>query len=463
MRRRDVFAKRGLLAMRADMWGLAFEVETERPSYDLVGNAAIVTIDGPLTHHREWWWDSYDEIKERVQAALASPASTVVLRINSPGGEVSGCFETARELREIASLAGKQLVAYADGLAASAGYALACAASRIYLSETSFVGSIGVMTTLFDAVGMNEQLGLRYEVIASGKRKRDGNPNVPISEAAIAAAQKQVDDLAAIFFGLVSETRGLDVEAIAALEAGILLGRQAVSAGLADGVMTFDALLESLSSSSNEASPGAENEGNMTWKDALKKAAEDGDEEAKKALRALEDEEEKKDDEPSAEDSEEEKDAEEEEKREEARAHVAVDAKAIERIVDAKIAAVAEATERDRLLAARKDLPEQFLATLKDKPLSFVREALAALPVAPRRNPAADLTPKATRGDGQGSGMIMTPEDQRIADEMDRAMGLKANGYRAPYRREDGAFVHPINRPSDVRAHRSAHAENKEA
>ena len=43
-------------------------------------------------------------------------------------------------------------------------------------------------------------------------------------------------------------------------------------------------------------------------------------------------------------------------------------------------------------------------------------------------------------------------EDQRIADEMDRAMGLSVQGYRAPYRREDGAFVHPINRPSDVRA-----------
>jgi signal peptide peptidase SppA len=454
-RHRAAFDKRGLLAMRADVWGAMFEVEAEKPDFELRDDIAIVRVEGPLTQRADWFWDSYDAIKDRVCAALDSSAKTVVLRIDSPGGDVAGCFETAREIRGLAELAGKPLVAYADGLAASAGYALACAASKIYLPATGFVGSIGVISTLFDAVGLNAKMGLNFEVIASGKRKRYGHPNVPISDAAIANTQQQVDDLAELFFALVSESRGIDVASVAALEAGVLLGQQAVSARLADGVCTFDELLDSLSSGDTEASSGADNEDNMGWKDALKKAADEGDEEAKKALSALDEK-----DEDKAEDSDEKKeskaedsgdDKQEDSDGDEKKATVvpaAFDAKAVERIVDAKLQVIADNAERDQLISSRKDITEKLSASLKTKPLAVVREVLDGIPVAPKRNPAADVTVQGTRGESQGKPASSLPTD--MAAKLDERMGLSRR--RATVRCDGTDLVFEAMTPEDARA-----------
>jgi signal peptide peptidase SppA len=407
MKHRARFDHRGLLAMRADAWNLFFQVEekTSCEPFETRGEVAIVSVEGPLTHHADWWWDSYDSIKERVTAALESPAKTVVMRIDSPGGLVSGCYETARYLRDAAKSKGKKLVAYADGMAASAGYALASAASEIYLPETGVVGSIGVINTLFDCVELDRKQGLNFTVIASGERKKYGHPSVPTSEAAIASAQREVNFLAALFFELVAESRPqLDVEAIAALEAGVLYGKQAVDAKLADAVCTFDSLLERLSSdpSSNAAADaGADNEDeNMGWKDALKKAADEGDEEAKKALQALDgDGEEDKDDdkeskaegddgddkESKAEGSDdgagdEQKDEDKESKAAAAATGTGLSLAASVQSLMAWKAEREEREERAALMASRPDLAKEVVAFLERQPVAVVRDAVKTLP-----------------------------------------------------------------------------------
>ncbi len=298
MKRHARFLKQGLLAIRRSAWGLEFLFDDVKPEpFKMSGETAIVSISGPLTHHAEWFCDSYDAIKERVAAAMASSAKSVVLEIDSPGGDVAGCFETSRELRAMAEAAGKPLYAIADGICASAAYSLACAAEFIACPETSFVGSVGVIEVLMDHVAADKAFGLNVAVVASGEHKADGHPCTPLTEGALIESQKRVDSLAEAFFGWVGDARGSSADAVRALEARVFHGNDAVSAGLADRVMSKEQLLAMVAggsiSSDEEKRPTAEG-GPMGWKDDMRKAAEDGDEEAKKALAALDDD--KKDD-----------------------------------------------------------------------------------------------------------------------------------------------------------------------
>lgn len=240
------FAPIGPQAILASAWGLDYEPQAP-PPYVLEGNTASVMVVGPLSHHGSFFGgDTYDAIEARVAAALATSAEVVVLKLDSPGGEGEGCFECARKLRSMAAAAGKRLVAYVDECAASAAYSLACAADAIYLPASARVGSIGVIQCAFDETAANAQHGLKVAVVTSGARKGDGCPHQALTPEAVAEMQRNVDTLAALFFAHVAEARKVTPEAVQAMQAGMFTGADAVSAKLADGVMSWDALLAML-------------------------------------------------------------------------------------------------------------------------------------------------------------------------------------------------------------------------
>lgn len=242
------FAPHALLAIVPEAFGVDFDVtDPTARDFETVDGAAVVTIEGPLVQKGGYWWDDYESIRRRVEAACASSLPAVILKIDSPGGEVDGLFECVAAIRSAAAANGKRLIAYADGLAASAAYGLACACDEIYLPSTARVGSIGVLWPLVDVTEMDRQYGVRYAFVTSGARKVDGNPHVALTKEAIAAFQTQANELAAIFFDVVSKARGLSVEDVAGLEAGMFVGAAAVAAKLADEVATFDEVLDMVS------------------------------------------------------------------------------------------------------------------------------------------------------------------------------------------------------------------------
>jgi signal peptide peptidase SppA len=202
---------------------------------------AIVHVRGPLEHHDDPCSDSYDAIVARTEEAFAcEEAKAVVLRIDSPGGVVSGLSSAVDRLRQCAKASGKRFVAYVDEMAASAAYALSCSCDEIILPKSAIVGSIGVISTMVDVTAADEAMGIRYVTIASGSKKTDGHPHVPITDTAVASEKRRVDKLALQFFKLVRQARGLPIKSIQGFQAGIFLGREGVTAGLADAVMTFD-------------------------------------------------------------------------------------------------------------------------------------------------------------------------------------------------------------------------------
>ena len=225
------WAARVPLARGTDGWALP---------YGMVGDVAVVSVEGPLSQ-RGGWFAGYDQVCEIACMAFADPkARAVVMKLNSPGGSAAGCFEAVRSLRAMQRASGKALYAYADEMACSGAYALACAASQILLPPSGDVGSVGVLSAVVSMKRALEADGIDARVVRSGAMKASGHPMDPISDEAVAREQADVDALAGQFYALVADARGLSVEAVAALQGDTRMGAAAVSAGLADGVCTFE-------------------------------------------------------------------------------------------------------------------------------------------------------------------------------------------------------------------------------
>jgi signal peptide peptidase SppA len=212
----------------------------EPGAYTLSGGVATVAVMGPLAQRAWECWmfagDGYDAIVSRVESALADQSvSSLVLLIDSPGGEVAGCFEAVRAIRAASAKSNKPIVAYADELAASAAYALACACESIVLPDTGMVGSVGVITSRVES----NSTGDKVHIITSGARKADGHPQTAMTEEEIASTQAQIDYLAGVFAAEVAQARGMSAKDVLALEAGVFLGPQAIKAGLADEIGNY--------------------------------------------------------------------------------------------------------------------------------------------------------------------------------------------------------------------------------
>lgn len=455
--KRQRFDKQGLLALEPKAFFMLFADAADRAN-ERIGDAEIVSIEGPLDHHAGWWCDSYDSILERVEEACASDAKRVVLKIDSPGGLVSGCFETARSIRTKCEAAGKTLVAYVDGSACSAAYALASSSESIYVSETSFVGSIGVIDTRVDITKMDADWGVKYSFITSGARKADGNPHLPMSKDELDERQSIVDGLAGLFFGMVAEMRGGMAAEYKALEARVFFGAGAVSAGLADDVRTFDQLLADLASPESEKTMSLANA-----RKALEKAAKGEGEEAEKAKRALaamdgKAEDEKKDDEEKAESDDEEKvEGDDEKKKDEESESEGDDDDDEEKAegddekdekkddkgssassVEGRLAAL-EADRVESFLATRPDLTKEQRASVAGLPIDRVRAIVNAIPKSkPKHN--ATVAPTATRAAGQGeAGVLDTSDPELLA--VDRAMGFGSEPVTKAERRGNTVYL----------------------
>ena len=208
---------------------------------------AVIPVHGALSK-RAGFFDaffgltSYEVLEETLERALHDPdISGILLDIDSPGGEVSGLFDLADFIyasREI-----KPIWACANDDAYSAAYAIASSAEKIFVTRTGGVGSIGVIATHIDQSSFDEKLGVKYTTIFAGDRKNDFTPHAELTNEASKLLQKEVDRLYGLFTSLVSRNRGLSDAQVRNTEAGLFFGENALSAGLADQIMTLpDAL-----------------------------------------------------------------------------------------------------------------------------------------------------------------------------------------------------------------------------
>ncbi len=222
------------------------ERDYDRP-FGLIEGVAVIPVKGALTQDSNWWFGgtTYNHIRTGFQAAmLASDVDAIVLDIDSPGGEVAGCFDLVDEI--YSARARKPVWAILNENAFSAGYALASAAERIVVPRTGGVGSIGVMCMHVDFSKALSGAGVAVTYIQYGDRKTDGAPEKPLADEARARIQADIDAMGELFVETVARNRNLTVAKVRATEAATYRADSGVSLGLADAVMAPDAAFREL-------------------------------------------------------------------------------------------------------------------------------------------------------------------------------------------------------------------------
>lgn len=238
------------------------------------GGVAIVSVIGSLVNRGAWIGaysgaTSYEGLGAQIDDALNDPSvHSILLDIDSPGGEATGMFSLAAKVREASKV--KPVVAVVNDMAASAAYGIASQASEIVVSPTSIVGSIGVVLTHLDRSGELAAKGIKPTLIYAGRHKTDGNSFGPLSDAVKADLQNEVAKFYDQFVGLVAQGRGdrLTEMDARATEARTFLGQEAIDRGLADRVASFDAVLASLKTRTTTKAPaGGANKGGRNMAD----------------------------------------------------------------------------------------------------------------------------------------------------------------------------------------------------
>jgi protease-4 len=178
--------------------------------------------------------DSQPVIRKLEKLARSRSIKAIVLRIESPGGGVAASqeiYEAVKKIRE----RGKPVVVSMGSVAASGGYYVACAADSIIANPGTTTGSIGVILEVPNIQKLLDKVGVRFQIIKSGKFKDIGSPYRDMRPEERRYLQEFVDDAFQQFVSVVSEARKLTREKVLAIADGrILTGKQALEAGLVD-------------------------------------------------------------------------------------------------------------------------------------------------------------------------------------------------------------------------------------
>ncbi len=163
----------------------------------------------------------------------------VVLRVDSPGGGVGPSQEMYEELKLLAE--SKPLVVSMGSVAASGGYYIAVAGERIFANPGTITGSIGVIMSFPDYQELMGKVGIKSQVVKSGKFKDIGSPTRSFTAADRKLLQAMIDDVHQQFIEAISTGRKMSLADLEPLVDGrIFTGRQAKEVGLIDELGTFN-------------------------------------------------------------------------------------------------------------------------------------------------------------------------------------------------------------------------------
>lgn len=223
-----------------------FSGRVENKPYKMVGNVAVIPINGTLLHKVNWggsWYTGYTYIRNLFDIAMEDQdVAGIVLEVNSGGGEVSGAFPLAEHIRSSRS---KPTMTIVDEHAYSAAYLLGSATQKMSVPKTGGVGSIGVVTMHIDYSKALDDMGVKVTYIHAGKHKVDGNPYEPLPKAVRGRIQARVDQSYDLFVEAVHLQRGLSTEDVKATEAQTFGAEEALNLGLVDVIASPEEALAS--------------------------------------------------------------------------------------------------------------------------------------------------------------------------------------------------------------------------
>lgn len=217
-----------------------------------VGTTGVVQIKGSLVNSDDAFWNEffglvgYGEIREAVlELALDPSVTSILLDIDSGGGQVNGMSDVAEVLATVDAKY-KPVFAHTGGGMMSAAYYVGSTARQLTASSMAEVGSIGVLIVHKSVARALQQNGIDVTVIRAGEFKALGNPFEELSDTAKADLQKRCDYSYDLFLQHVAERRGV-MKSYAKDTMGegrVFIGQQAVDVGLVDALGSIDFALQ---------------------------------------------------------------------------------------------------------------------------------------------------------------------------------------------------------------------------
>lgn len=203
---------------------------------------ALVYINGPIVNRTtdrgplgEQSVAGADEIAQALTDAANAPGvSSIVIRINSPGGSVSASETIWHAIKQIRA-AGKYVVVSMGDTAASGGYWIASAADYIVANPSTLTGSIGVVAGKLVIGPVSQKFGINWSTLTTGANSGMWAPNVPFSGNGLRQVETSLDEIYTGFTQRVEEGRNLTPEQVDKLARGrVWTGAHAKELGLVD-------------------------------------------------------------------------------------------------------------------------------------------------------------------------------------------------------------------------------------
>ena len=163
----------------------------------------------------------------------------IAISINSPGGSPVQSHLIYSYIKKLAKKKNKKVIIFAEDVAASGGYLIACAGNEIYANSSSIVGSIGVISASFGFQDAIKKLGIERRVYTAGKNKSSLDPFKEEKEEDIQRIKKIQLELHSDFINVVKTSRGtklIDVEKNNTFTGEFWSGSASLKLGLIDGI-----------------------------------------------------------------------------------------------------------------------------------------------------------------------------------------------------------------------------------
>lgn len=226
----------GILFLLLAMAGF-FTILFKQPVPFEPNRVALIKIEGPII-------DPEKHIKELKEYVKDDTIKAIILRVNSPGGAVAPSQEIYEEVKKAAQK--KPVVVSMGAVAASGGYYISAPATKIIANPGTLTGSIGVIMEFPNISGLMDKIGVKTEVVKSGRHKDIASVFRGIGEEERQILQGVMDNVHDQFMQAVAEGRKLEISKVREIADGrVFSGEQALQAGLVDGIGNMeDAVLE---------------------------------------------------------------------------------------------------------------------------------------------------------------------------------------------------------------------------
>ncbi len=174
-------------------------------------------------------------------------ASAIAISINSPGGSPVQSHLIHDLIRQQAKKNKKKVIVFAEDVAASGGYLIACAGDEIYANQSSIVGSIGVIYSSFGFKELIKKIGVQRRVYTAGKNKSTLDPFMEEKQEDIERLKNIQLDLHKDFIEVVEKSRSTKLKKDSGIElfsGEFWSGKKSKELGLVDGIGNADQILK---------------------------------------------------------------------------------------------------------------------------------------------------------------------------------------------------------------------------